>query len=60
MIVAGRGHERIQEYRDKRFSDRDNIIKSALLKNKSLSKNWKLNILKECINDKKLNKLKIF
>ena len=61
LIVAGRGHERIQEYRDKRiFSDRDNIIKSALLKNKSLSKNWKLNILKECINDKKLNKLKNF
>ena len=61
LIVTGRGHERIQEYRDKRiFSDRDNIIKSVLLKNKSLSKNWKLNILKEFIKDKKLNKLKTF
>ena len=49
LIVAGKGHENIQDYgKSKRFfSDRDIILKSIKQKNKKLSKSIKLNILNE-------------
>ena len=59
LIIAGKGHENTQEYIKKRkFSDKDNIRKSIILKNRFLSNDWKLNILKEIIKNKKLDRLK--
>ena len=61
LIIAGKGHENTQEYIKKnKFSDKDHIKKSIILKNKSLSNDWKLNIFRELISDKKLNNLKKF
>ena len=61
LIVAGKGHENVQEYNNKKyFSDRDTIINSIKLKNNNLSNDWKLNIFKEFIKDKKISKLKKF
>ena len=61
LIIAGKGHENIQEYKNKKnFSDKNIITKSIFLKNKSLSNDWKLNIFRELISDKKLNNLKKF
>ena len=52
LVVAGKGHENIQDYgRSKRFfSDRDIILKCIKQKNKKLSKDIKLNILNERSN----------
>ena len=49
LLVAGKGHEKIQDYgkKQKFFSDRKVILNSIKLKNKSLSENIKLNIIKE-------------
>ena len=49
LLVAGKGHEKIQDYGKKRifFSDKKFILDSIKLKNKSLSKNLKLNIIQE-------------
>ena len=49
LLVAGKGHEKIQDYGKKKlfFSDHEVILKSIKSKNKSLSKNLKLNIIKE-------------
>ena len=59
LIIAGKGHESTQEYKKKKnFSDKENIKKSIILKNKFLSKDWKLNILKEIIKNKKLDRLR--
>ena len=59
LIIAGKGHETTQEYRKKKkFSDKDTIKESIRLKNKFLSNDWKLNIFKEIIKSKKLDKLK--
>ena len=60
VVVAGKGHERYQEYNIKKnFSDKDCIIKSIKKKNLNLKKDWKVNILEECL-EKKLNyKIKI-
>ena len=59
LIVAGKGHERTQEYiKKKKFSDEENIRQSIIIKNKLLSKDWKLNIFRELIKNKKLDKLK--
>ena len=59
LIIAGKGHESTQEYiKKKKFSDKDNIKKSIILKNRFLSNDWKLNILKEIIKNKKLDRLK--
>ena len=61
LLVAGKGHEKFQDYGNKKkfFSDRENINKSINLKNKKLSGNLKLNILKEQSNSEIKNNLKI-
>ena len=61
LLVAGKGHEKIQDYGKKRifFSDHEIIDKSIFSKNKSLSNNLKLNILKEVSHSKISNKLNI-
>jgi len=62
LIVAGKGHEKIQEYKKmkKLFSDQSQILKNIKIKNKTLSSNYKLNILKELSNSNKISsKLKI-
>ena len=78
LIVAGKGHEKIQEYKNtkKLFSDKEEILNNIIIKNKTLSNNFKLNILKELndsnnissrleinkasINSKEINKNDIF
>ena len=51
LIVAGKGHENFQEYKTKKFfSDKIFIEKYIEKKNKALSKNWKVNIIKESLN----------
>jgi murE/murF fusion protein len=49
LLVAGKGHEKTQDYGKKKlfFSDQQVILKSIKYKNKFLSKNLKLNIIKE-------------
>ena len=61
LLVAGKGHEKTQDYGKIKlfFSDKEMILKSIKLKNKSLSKNLKLNIIKEQSNSKISNKLTI-
>jgi murE/murF fusion protein len=62
LIVAGKGHEKIQEYKKikKLFSDKEQILKNIKIKNKLLSNNFKLNILKELSNSNNISsKLKI-
>jgi len=52
LIVAGKGHETTQEYKGvkKLLSDQEEILKNIKIKNKTLSSNIKLNILKELSN----------
>ena len=52
LIVAGKGHETTQEYKriKKLFSDQEEILKNIKIKNKTLSSNIRLNILKELSN----------
>ena len=62
LIVAGKGHEKIQEYKKikKLFSDQQQILKNITIKNKTLSRNLKLNILMELGNSNNISsKLKI-
>ena len=62
LLVAGKGHEETQTYKNKEkfFSDRKIILSSINKKNKNLSQNIKINIISEQSNTKlKLNKLKI-
>ena len=61
LLVAGKGHEKFQDFGKKKlfFSDSQVILKSIKLKNKFLSKNLKLNIIKEQSNSKISNKLLI-
>ena len=62
LIVAGKGHEKTQEYENikKSFSDKEEILKNIIIKNKTLSNNLKLNILKELSNSSNISsKLKI-
>ena len=59
LLVAGKGHEKIQEYKKSKlfFSDKDVILNSIKLKNKNLSDDLKLNIIKEQSKSKISNKL---
>ncbi len=67
LVIAGKGHENIQDYgKSKRFfSDKNIILKSIKKKNKKLSSNIKLNILNEKSHltnnliSKKINKASI-
>ena len=61
LLIAGKGHEKTQDYGSKKlfFSDQEVILKSIKLKNKFLSKNLKLNIIKEQSKSKISNKLLI-
>ena len=49
LLIAGKGHENTQTYKNKVrfFSDKNIIINSINLKNKNLSNDIKLNIIKE-------------
>ena len=61
LLVAGKGHEETQDYGKRKlfFSDTQVILKSIKIKNKSLSNNLKLNIIKEVSNSAIPNKLNI-
>jgi len=61
LLVAGKGHEKIQDYGKRKlfFSDEEVILKSIKFKNKSLSTSLKLNIIKEQSQSKLSNKLVI-
>jgi len=52
LVVAGKGHEELQDYGiyKKKFSDRKEILNSIKLKNRNLSSNLKVNILNELNN----------
>ena len=57
LIVAGKGHEKIQEYKKNKkiFSDQQQILKNIIIKNKTLSSNLKLNILRELSNSNNIS-----
>ncbi len=59
LLVAGKGHEKTQDYGKRKlfFSDKDEILKSIKSKNKFLSNDLKLNIIKEKSNLKLPRKL---
>ena len=59
LLVAGKGHEKKQDYGIKKlfFSDQKVILKSIQSKNKFLSKDLKINIIKEESNSVISNKL---
>ncbi len=60
IVVAGKGHEIYQEYKKKKyFSDKECILNSIKEKNRSLNKNWKVNILEEKLENKFTNKTNI-
>jgi murE/murF fusion protein len=62
LVVAGKGHENTQDYGNNKnsFSDQKEILKNINIKNKTLSNNLKLNILKELSNSNSIStKLKI-
>ncbi|WP_415302817.1 bifunctional UDP-N-acetylmuramoyl-L-alanyl-D-glutamate--2,6-diaminopimelate ligase MurE/UDP-N-acetylmuramoyl-tripeptide--D-alanyl-D-alanine ligase MurF [Candidatus Pelagibacter sp. Uisw_101] len=57
LVIAGKGHEQTQDYGKfvNKFSDRLEILKNIKLKNKILSTNIKINILKEISNSPQIN-----
>ncbi|WP_415271520.1 bifunctional UDP-N-acetylmuramoyl-L-alanyl-D-glutamate--2,6-diaminopimelate ligase MurE/UDP-N-acetylmuramoyl-tripeptide--D-alanyl-D-alanine ligase MurF [Candidatus Pelagibacter sp. Uisw_121] len=57
LVIAGKGHEQTQDYGKfvNKFSDRLEILKNIKLKNKVLSTNLKMNILKEISNSHQIN-----
>ena len=61
LLVAGKGHEKTQDYGKRKlfFSDQKEIMNSIKLKNKSLSNDFKLNIIAEQSNSKISKKLTI-
>tara|TARA_Y100001970_G_scaffold225489_1_gene278432 strand:+ start:248 stop:3100 length:2853 start_codon:yes stop_codon:yes gene_type:complete len=61
LLVAGKGHEKFQDYGKKKlfFSDEQMILKSIKMKNNYLSTNLKLNIIKEQSQSKLNNKIVI-
>ena len=52
LVVAGKGHENTQDYGNKKkfFSDKKEILKNINIKNKKLSNNLKINVLREISN----------
>ncbi len=57
LIVAGKGHENYQEYKERKFfSDKFEILKAINKKNLTLSKSIKTNILKETLKNNLLKK----
>ncbi len=56
LLIAGKGHEKTQDFGDKKiyFSDKQIILDSIKKKNHNLSNNLKFNILKELSGNKKL------
>jgi MurE/MurF fusion protein len=56
LLVAGKGHEKIQEFKNKKvyFSDRKIILNAIKIKNKDLSTNLKINVIKEIAQIQKL------
>ena len=61
LLVAGKGHETVQEIGRKKifFSDKKNILRAIKEKNLALSNDLKVNIIKELSGEKKISK-KIF
>ncbi len=57
LLVAGKGHEKIQDIGNKKifFSDRKVILNAIKNKNNTLSNNLKLNVIKEVVKIKKLS-----
>ncbi|QIZ21372.1 bifunctional UDP-N-acetylmuramoyl-L-alanyl-D-glutamate--2,6-diaminopimelate ligase MurE/UDP-N-acetylmuramoyl-tripeptide--D-alanyl-D-alanine ligase MurF [Candidatus Pelagibacter giovannonii] len=57
LVIAGKGHEQMQDYGKfvNKFSDRLEILHNIKLKNKILSTNLKINILKEISNSPQIN-----
>ncbi|MDC0452369.1 UDP-N-acetylmuramoyl-L-alanyl-D-glutamate--2,6-diaminopimelate ligase, partial [Candidatus Pelagibacter sp.] len=57
LVIAGKGHEQTQDYGKlvNKFSDRLEILQNIKLKNKILSTNLKINILKEMSNSPQIN-----
>ncbi|MDC3173776.1 UDP-N-acetylmuramoyl-L-alanyl-D-glutamate--2,6-diaminopimelate ligase [Candidatus Pelagibacter sp.] len=55
LLVAGKGHEKTQDMGNKKFffSDRKVILNAIRIKNKNLSDNLKLNVIKEAVKIKK-------
>ena len=56
LLVAGKGHEKTQDIKNKKiyFSDRKIILDSIKVKNKNLSNNIKINVIKEVAQISKL------
>ena len=56
LLVAGRGHEKIQDFGKKKinFSDKIKILDAIKNKNLLLSNDFKVNIIRELSNNKKL------
>ena len=54
LLVAGKGHEKTQDFGKKKiyFSDKKIILDCIKLKNTNLSKNFKINIIKELSKNK--------
>ncbi len=61
LLVAGKGHEKIQDYGKKKifFSDKKIILNAIDIKNKFLSRNLKLNVIKEQSYKTKLKNLSV-
>ena len=58
LLVAGKGHETVQEIGRKKifFSDKKNILRAIKEKNLALSNDLKVNIVKELSGEKKISK----
>ncbi len=55
LLVAGKGHEKVQDFGEKKifFSDKKNILNAIKKKNLTLSNNLKINIIREASDYKK-------
>ena len=59
LLVAGKGHEKTQDIKNKKiyFSDKKIILNAIKIKNSNLSDNLKINIIKEASQVKKVSPL---